>query len=342
MNSQVWNIAVVFGGTSMERDVSVASAAQVITALRSRGHAVTAVDAARGLLSRNEEAGILKEGVERSPPEQLASHDDRALASLLGSGAFSEFDLAFLALHGGAGENGIVQAQLDAAGVCFTGTGHLSSAVAMDKDFSKRLFREAGIATADWVMADRARPGEIAALAVPLIVKPNSQGSTVGLTLVQQADELDAAIALAKEFDTEVMLERYVPGRELTVGVLDGAALAVGEIIPAHGGLFDYASKYQSGGAEEVFPADIEPTIAARAQDIAMQVSATLKIECYCRVDFRLDPDNELWCLEANTLPGLTSGSLLPRSAAACGIEFATLCERICALALRKNAAQNY
>lgn len=339
MSAATWKIAVVFGGASMERDVSVASAAQVIKALRSRGHEVTAIDAARGLLSRDEEAAILSDGVERSPPERLAVRDERVLAALLGSGIFDDFDFAFLALHGGAGENGTVQALLASAGVCFTGTGHLSSAVAMDKDFSKRLFRAAGIPTADWVMADRSQPSDIAALGMPLIVKPNAQGSTVGLTLVQKAEELDAAISLARQFDAEVMLERYVPGRELTVGVLDGAALAVGEIIPTHGGLFDYASKYQAGGADEVFPADVEPDTAARAQDLARQVSETLKIECYCRVDFRFDPDGRLWCLEVNTLPGLTSGSLLPRSAAACGIDFASLCERICALALQKNAA---
>lgn len=319
----------------MERDVSVASAAQVIPALRSRGHQVTAIDAASGVLSREAEAKILSQGVDRAPPQQLAGDADRVLTSLLGAGAFDEFDVVFLALHGGAGESGIVQAMLGAAGVRFTGTDHRSSAIAMDKDLSKRLFRQAGIPTPDWVMADDADAATIAALGMPLIVKPNAEGSTVGLTLVREADQIDEAIAIAGQFDTEVMLERFVPGRELTVGILDNEALAVGEIIPA-GELFDYASKYQAGGAEEIFPADVAEHVAEEARALARRVAAALKIDCYCRVDFRLDPDGGLWCLEANTLPGLTSGSLLPRSAAASGIEFAVLCERICELALQR------
>jgi D-alanine-D-alanine ligase len=208
----------------------------------------------------------------------------------------------------------------------------------MDKDLAKRLFRSAGVPTADWLMTKGDMPREAASLGMPLIVKPNAQGSTVGLTLVSDPDAIADAIAEARRFDKEVMLERYVPGRELTVGVLDGEALAVGEIMPAHGGLFDYESKYQSGGAEEVFPADVSSAVAIRTQELARVVSDALKIECYCRVDFRLDPNQQLWCLEVNTLPGLTSGSLLPRSAAACGIDFATLCERICVLALARES----
>ena len=331
------NIAVVFGGTSMERDVSVASAVQVIRALRSRGHRVVAVDSARGMLSAGDEAASLKDGVDRVPPEQMAQQHENVLGALVSTGTFTDFDLAFLALHGGSGENGTVQAMLAAANVPFTGTGLLGSALAMDKDISKRLFRMAGVPTADWVMAEGADAHQITALGLPLIVKPNSQGSTVGLTLVEKSPDLDSAIALARQFDTEVMLERYVPGRELTVGVLDGEPLSVGEIIPAHGGLFDYSSKYQAGGAEEVFPAVIDPAIAASAQQLAIRVNSALKIECYCRVDFRLDPQGRLWCLEANTLPGMTSGSLLPRSAAASGIDFPVLCERICALALARS-----
>lgn len=337
MNSLSRNIAVVFGGSSMERDVSVASAIQVIRALRSRGHAVTAIDAAGGVISRADEPQILREGVDATPPEQLQALDDRALAQMLSDGVFVDFDVVFLALHGGAGEDGTVQALLDSAGVCYTGSGQHSSALAMSKNLSKQAFRNAAIPTADWVMADTATAADIESLGLPVIVKPDAQGSTVGLTLVQRAADLDAAVELAGQFDCEVMIERYVPGRELTVGVLDSTALAVGEIIPAHGGLFDYAAKYQSGGAEEVFPADVAAEVAERAQAFAKQVSNALGIQCYCRVDFRMDPDGQLWCLEANTLPGLTSGSLLPRSAAASGIEFAALCELICELALQKS-----
>ena len=185
-------------------------------------------------------------------------------------------------------------------------------------------------------MAPASAAEVLAKLGFPMIVKPNGQGSTVGLTLVKRADELDGAVALAAQFDKEVMLERYIPGRELTVGILDGQALPVGEIIPAEGPIFDYAAKYQAGGAEEVFPAQITAEQTARAQDLALRVHRALKLEAYSRVDFRMDESGALWCLEVNTLPGLTSGSLLPRAAAAVGIDFPTLCERICHAALKR------
>jgi D-alanine-D-alanine ligase len=158
------------------------------------------------------------------------------------------------------------------------------------------------------------------------------------LTLVESPGQLPAAIEAAAAFDREVMLERYIAGRELTVGVLDDRALAVGEIVPTTGPIFDYAAKYQTGGAAEIFPADIPPNVTEEAQDLALRVHRALKLECYSRVDFRMDAGGGLWCLEVNTLPGLTSGSLLPRSAAAVGIDFPELCERICRGALERRA----
>ena len=339
MSAATLNIAVIFGGASMERDVSVASAAQVVPALRGRGHAVTVVDLARGVLDAAGEAAALQVGVDRAPPSQLREHAAGRLTELIAEGAFAGFDVVFLALHGGAGENGTVQALLSAASVPFTGTGQLGSALAMDKDLAKRLFRCGGVPTADWAMAAKASQADIEQLGLPLIVKPNSEGSTVGLTLVRSYDELQPAIEEAQRFDAEVMLERYVAGRELTVGVLDGRPLSVGEIIPAHGGLFDYSSKYQAGGAAEIFPADVSKAVTVAAQTYAVKVAELLKIDNYCRVDYRLDTEESLWCLEANTLPGMTAGSLLPRSAAASGLEFAQLCERICELALGKGGS---
>ena len=147
---------------------------------------------------------------------------------------------------------------------------------------------------------------------------------------------MEPAIAAAAEFDRTVLLERYVEGRELTVGVLEDRALAVGEIISATGPIFDYQAKYQAGAAQEIFPADLTPDQAERARELALRAHRALKLECYSRADFRMDAAGELWCLEVNTLPGLTSGSLLPRSAAAVGIDFPDLCERICAAALAR------
>ena len=326
-------IAVLFGGDSMERDVSVASAAQVVGALRSRGHQVIAVESGRGRLTGPEEKRFLSGKIDRLPPQLNAAS---GLPTVVTTPDLKDVDLVFLALHGGSGENGTVQALLDLAGIPYTGSGRLGSALGWDKDVAKRLFLAAGVPTPDWLMA----PAELGLierrLGWPLIVKPNGQGSTVGLTLVEKAADLPAAVALAAKFDDAVMLERYIAGRELTVGVLDDAALAVGEIIPATGPIFDYAAKYQVGGAEEIFPADLTSEQTARAQDLTLRVHRALKLESYSRVDFRMDADGGMWCLEVNTLPGLTSGSLLPRAAAAVGIDFPELCERICRGALAR------
>jgi len=245
-------------------------------------------------------------------------------------------DLVFLALHGGNGENGTIQALLDLAGVAYTGSGTLGSALGWDKDIAKRLFVAAGVPTPEWLMAPASVELVTERLGFPLIVKPNGQGSTVGLTLVKNPKDLQAAIDLAAQFDSAVMLERYIAGRELTVGILDDVALPVGEIIPKSGPIFDYAAKYQVGGAEEVFPARISVAQAEQAREFALRAHRALKLESYSRVDFRMDAVGGLWCLEVNTLPGLAATSLLPRAAAAAGLDFPELCERICKGALAK------
>ncbi len=330
-------IAVLFGGDSMERDVSIASAAQVVGALRSRGHEVVAYDSGRGRLTAADEQRAFAVSIDRAPPDQ---HAVTSLPTVVSAPDLADIDVVFLAMHGGTGEDGTVQALLDLAGIPYTGSGKLGSAVGWDKDIAKRLFLAAGVPTPDWVMAPVPRDVVASRLGFPMIVKPNGQGSTVGLTLVQKAAELDAAVALAGKFDREVMLERYIAGRELTVGILDDEPLAVGEIIPATGPIFDYAAKYQAGGAEEIFPAKLTAEQTARAQDLALRVHRALKLDTYSRVDFRMDADGGLWCLEVNTLPGLTAASLLPRAAAAVGIGFPELCERICRAALSRGKTE--
>jgi D-alanine-D-alanine ligase len=328
-------IAVLFGGDSMERDVSIASAAQVVGALRALGHDVISVDSGRGRLTTAEEQRLFTGRIDRLPPDKAAIG---GLPSIVSTPDLARVDIVFLALHGGSGEDGTLQALLDVAGIPYTGSGKLGSAIGWDKDVAKRLFLAAGVPTPEWLMAPANSAQVRERLGYPLIVKPNGQGSTVGLTLVRTPDELAAAIELAGAFDRAVMLERYIPGRELTVGILDDEPLAVGEIIPANGPVFDYAAKYQPGGAREIFPAELTPEQTARAQDLALRVHRALKLYGYSRVDFRMDADGGIWCLEVNTLPGLTAGSLLPRAAAAVGIGFPELCERICrsALARRK------
>ncbi len=325
-------IAVLFGGTSEERDVSIASAAQVIPVLRSLGHEVVAVDTAVGRLEGAAERKLLENRVAPVPPsdQSMATLRSGALTNPATSIDPRAIDVVFLALHGGAGEDGRIQAMLDLAGLRYTGSNHIASAAAMDKDLSKRLFRAAGVPTADWCMAPVNTDAALQALGLPVVVKPNKQGSTVGLTVVRDASKLQAAIELALRYDDEVMIEKFIPGREFTVGILDGSALPVGEII-APGEVFDYQSKYQSGGAREVFPADISAAEAAVLQKHALAAHHALKLGAYSRIDFRRDASGAFWCLEANSLPGMTGTSLLPQAARAAGISFAELLAKICA-----------
>ena len=227
-------IAVLFGGTSEERDVSVASGAQVISALTAAGHDVIAVDTARGTLSPEEREHLLTAGVAPVQPsdENLAVMRQGAPAIVVRAMDLESVDLVFVALHGGSGEDGTLQALLDLTGIPYTGSGHMGSAYAMDKDVAKHLFRAAGVPTPDWRMAPLGAREAVLALGLPLVVKPNKQGSTVGLTIVRDAGNFDAALETAFRFDDEVMAERFIAGRELTVGILDGQSLAVGEIKP--------------------------------------------------------------------------------------------------------------
>ena len=259
----------------------------------------------------------------------------RAPTALADIPALKAADVAFLALHGGTGEDGTLQALLDLAGIAYTGSGLRGSANAMDKDTAKRLFLTADVPTAEWLMAPAGADEVERSVGYPVVVKPSKQGSTVGLTVVKRAEDLQKAIDEAYRFDDEVMLERFVPGRELTVGVLDDRPLAVGEIVPKSE-IFDYESKYQEGGAKEIFPADLTGDQTRTVQELGLRAHRALKCEGYSRVDFRLDPDGALWCLEVNTLPGMTSASLLPKSARAVGIGFEDLCQRICELAVER------
>jgi len=335
----IMKIAVLFGGNSSERDVSIASGAQIAKALREGGHQVLAVDTFRGILSDQEQEALLARGVAQAPPNERDLQVIRAkTGAIVQPSYFVDADIVFLALHGGTGEDGTIQAVFDAAGICYTGSNHIGSAVAMDKDLAKRLLVAAEVPTPRWLMVPTDLDLAIRELGLPLVVKPNKQGSTVGLTVVRRAEELEEAIAEAYRHDDEVMLERFVPGRELTVGILADRALAVGEIIPKCSEIFDYQSKYQAGGADEIFPADISPEQTHLLQELALRVHRALKLRDYSRVDFRMDEAGKFWCLEANTLPGMTALSLLPKAAAAVGIAFPALCGEICRLALNRRA----
>jgi D-alanine-D-alanine ligase len=331
-------IAVLFGGTSSERDVSIASGSQVVKALREAGHDVVAVDTATGVLGPADEKKLLTSGVAPLPPEEesldmLRSGDTSAIVS---APELRDIDVIFLALHGGTGENGTLQSLLELTGIPYTGSGPLGSAVAMDKDMTKRILVHAGVPTPDWVMAPVDVEEAASRVGLPMIVKANKQGSTVGLTKVKNPKDFNAAVAKAFQHDDEVMVEQFIPGRELTVPILADEPLPVGEII-IESEIFDYETKYQSGKAQEIFPADLPGPITIQAQMYALKAHRALKLRGYSRVDFRLDAENRLWCLEANTLPGMTAASLFPKGAAAAGMGFPEVCERICQLALEEH-----
>ena len=305
-------ILVLLGGSSAEREVSLSSGSRVAAALRERGHQVTEAD---------------------PHPDPFAVLEAAKAA-----------DVTWLALHGGAGEDGTIQALLDLAGVRYTGSGVLGSALAMDKDLSKQLFRAAGVPTAAWRMLttrsterwrEPAYAAEtFAALGAKVVVKPSKQGSTVGLSIIESPAALADAVTLAFQHDDEVMLEAFVPGRELTAAVLAGTPLPVGEIIPKHD-IYDYECKYTPGMAEELFPAPIPDAVRDEVQRLALLAYGALKLRGCARVDFRYDPAGRLFCLEANTLPGMTGTSLVPQAAQAAGIGFPELCERIALDAVR-------
>jgi D-alanine-D-alanine ligase len=243
-------------------------------------------------------------------------------------------DLIFLVLHGRQGEGGHVQSMLEQANLRYVGSDSVGSLLAMDKDVAKRLLVQGGVPTPPWRMWP-ASSAEIEALGLPLIVKPSREGSTIGLTVLRDLGGLEAAVDHALLSDDEVLLEAFVDGREFTVGVLGDKALTVGEILPRHE-IFDYECKYTPGMSEEVFPASIDAALTETLRSLALRTHRLLKLRDFSRVDFRVDRSGRSWCLEANTLPGMTATSLLPQSAAAAGIPFDELCDRMCRMALAR------
>jgi len=328
-------VTLLTGGATAERAVALAGGAQIVAALRSRGHEAHVIDTVSGLLAPAEEARVLSGEVGRSPPSvaELDQRERRFLSQDLATLAVvRDADVLCLCLHAGRGEGGVVQALLDVVGVPYTGSGPLASALAMDKDLSKRLFRSAGVPVPAWFLAP-VTPEDVArTLGWPVIVKPSRMGSSVGLTLVKRPEDLEAAVRLAGQYDREVLVEQFIAGRELTVGILGDVPLPVGEIVPRHE-LFDYESKYTPGMSDEVFPARVASALARRLQECALSAHRAVKLGGYSRIDFRVSAAGDIFCLEANSLPGMTRTSLLPQAARAAGIDFPELCERMCRLA---------
>ncbi len=337
-------VTVLLGGDSPERDVSLSSGAAVVKGLRERGHHVETLDPALSM-NRQAEPGRGSIGVE--PAGQLPSLSGREAFEWLWSKRIEDADVVFVALHGGSGEDGTVQALLEAAGAVYTGTGVLGSALAMNKDRSKALFAGAGIQTAAHILAKncgdievrRVREAIESDIGFPVVVKPNCQGSSVGFSHVADPSELGGALDKAALFGGEVIVERFIPGREVTVAVLDGTALPVVEIIP-EGGFYDYKRKYTHGTSRYETPARIEIEAQDRLKREALLAYHALSCRDYARVDFRLAENGEPYCLEVNTLPGMTGLSLVPMAAAHAGIDFGELVEKICLLALERKRTE--
>ena len=345
------NIVVLCGGLSNERDVSLSSGNGVANALRDRGHNVVLMDLFFGcteeytdpmeLFARKRENTVYR--VEQSAPDLAAVKAMRKQDndSLIGDNVLeicAAADMTFLALHGEEGENGKLQAVLDVAGVKYTGSGYLGSALAMNKGVSKAMFRQAGIPTAPSITLKKGKaPYEN--VGFPCVVKPCSGGSSVGTAVVHDLAEYEAAVVDAFRYEDEVIVEKFISGRELTVGVMNGKAMPVIEIIPK-AGFYDYKNKYQAGLTVELCPAPIDPEDTARVQALAEQVYKALHLEAYGRVDFIMENTEEktMYCLEANTLPGMTPTSLIPQMGEAMGMSYGELCEKIIEVSMEKYA----
>lgn len=330
-------IAVLLGGLSPERNISLLSGRAAVFALRERGHSVIALDPLRGngepLTDEELRAATAREVTD----EERAQFDPAKLLACVTSSHLDDVDAVFILLHGQFGEDGYVQSLLDMRGIPYTGSQMLASATAMDKGLSKMLFQVAGIPTAQWatVTPDQHNDVELLDSIINeikggLVVKPNDQGSTVGMTILHTptSDDLAAAIKLAGKFSSTILVERFVPGRELTVPVLGAEALPIIEIEPK-AGYYDFENKYTKGRTEYHCPADLSEEVEEHVKNLAVAAHNVLGCRAYSRVDFRLTEDLMPVCLEVNTIPGFTETSLLPMAARQNGIEFGELCEAI-------------
>lgn len=345
-------IVVLAGGLSPERDVSLSSGSLIANALMDAGHEVALVDvyegAAAGLPFTGSGSGKRHAyAVPGAAPDlEAIVRRNGGRRGLIGPGVLEicrSADAVFIGLHGGMGENGQLQAVLDVHGIRYTGSGYEGSLLAMDKDISKRLLARDRIPTAEWILLDASTEknstglaAEVeAAIGLPCVVKPCNCGSSIGVSIVEDSKGLRAALESARAYESSILVERKICGREFSIGVLDGQALPPIEIVPKSG-FYDYANKYQAGMTEEICPARLSPEETAKVQALTLAAHRCLRLGSYSRIDFILDAEGTFWCLEANTLPGMTPTSLLPQEAKAAGIGYVELCERICKGALAK------
>ena len=349
------DIIVLAGGLSTERDVSFKTGAMVAAALKENGHRVILLDVFMGysdkeedltnVFDRADEISVKVANIPEIAPDLAkvkASRKDQSNC-FFGPNVIRMCQLAdvvFMALHGENGENGKLQAAFDLLGVRYTGSDYLSSAIAMNKGMAKEFFRANGIPTPVGISMTRAgREDDVTKLGLrlPCVVKPCCGGSSIGVTIVRSQEEFSGALDEAFRWENELIIEEYVQGREFSVGVMEGKALPVIEIAPIQG-FYDYKNKYKAGSAVETCPAVLSAELTQRMQHYAEEVARVIGLNTYSRMDFLLNEQEEIFCLEANTLPGMTPTSLLPQEAAVIGMNFNQLCEKIIEISLRRFA----
>lgn len=346
-------IVVLAGGTSTERDVSISSGILVAEALRKKGHEVVLLDIYTGyeqdildvdeLFKKNysftdkvnvgESVGDTISDIEEVKENRRNKSERFIGESVIDICDFA--DITFLALHGGAGENGQVQAAFDLLGIKYTGSGYFGSALAMNKGLTKSVLIQNKVLTPGGKIY-KTEEEAMEWNSFPCVVKPCSGGSSVGITIAHNAEEFVSSVKEALSYgEDDIVVEEYIKGREFSVGLLGGRALPPIEIIPKEG-FYDYRTKYQAGAAEDVCPADITPEEDQKLRKAAEDTYRALHLESYARVDFILDEEGKPYCLEANTLPGMTPTSLLPQEARAEGMEYPDLCEKIIEISMER------
>lgn len=345
-------VVVLAGGLSSERMVSISSGVKVYNALKDRGHKVVLLDVFMGYEEKLTDIDALFENRYSFINETTVGDriPDRAAVKAMRKNQSNSYlgdniekicrsaDITFLALHGGEGENGQLQATLDMLGIRYTGAGYLGAAIAMNKGLTKSVLLQNKIGTpvGEVFTPEDKENGNLSNWkSFPCVVKPCSGGSSVGVSKVENKEEFLKAIDEAFRWEKEVLVEQFITGREFSIGLIEGKALPVIEIIPKDG-FYDYVHKYQAGKSLEICPAEIDDDITKLLQNEAEKAFKALSLEAYARVDFLLDGDNNTYCLEANTLPGMTPTSLLPQEANVVGINYGELCEKIIEVSLKK------
>ena len=346
-------IVVLAGGLSTERDVSFKTGEMVTKALRENGHQVILLDVfmgysdkeedLTGIFDRAEAVSVKVAAIPETAPdlEKVKAQRKDQSDNFFGPNVIElcrMADIVFMALHGENGENGKIQAAFDLFGIRYTGTGYLGSALAMNKGMAKQLFLENGIPTPRGTSLKRGEDAakiETCGIHFPCVVKPCSGGSSIGVSIVHDKAEYEQALKEACRWENELVIEEYVKGREFSVGVIDFQALPIIEIAPVEG-FYDYKNKYKAGSTVETCPAELSEQITKEMQGYAEKVAEVLGLNTYSRTDFLLDAEDHIFCLEANTLPGMTPTSLLPQEAKVTGVDFNQLCEKLIESSMRK------